>query len=151
MLLLCFFQPLYLQLSSRKWLSGSQLVSSMCEVIDKYTKDFSRVRKPIFMVGLAAGCPSKGCLSAGQGGWAIGCHGGCRMQPLGSRELGCSHCWVCQRACILWRSTEGTVMQRCSGSPPNSATFAVPPARGLPSRLSPQLVLHPAPFCSAFP
>ncbi|XP_075016942.1 exocyst complex component 3-like protein isoform X2 [Calonectris borealis] len=37
-----------LQLPSRKWLSGSQLVSSMCEVIDKYAKDFSRVRKPVF-------------------------------------------------------------------------------------------------------
>ncbi|XP_063190115.1 exocyst complex component 3-like protein isoform X2 [Chroicocephalus ridibundus] len=37
-----------LQLPSRKWLSGSQLVGSMCEVIDKYAKDFSRVRKPIF-------------------------------------------------------------------------------------------------------
>ncbi|KAM6353096.1 exocyst complex component 3-like protein isoform 2-T2 [Alca torda] len=37
-----------LQLPSRKWLSGSQLVSSMCEVIDKYAKEFSRVRKPIF-------------------------------------------------------------------------------------------------------
>ncbi|XP_042653745.1 exocyst complex component 3-like protein isoform X2 [Tyto alba] len=36
-----------LQLPSRKWLSGSQLVSSMCEVIDKYAKDFSRVRKPV--------------------------------------------------------------------------------------------------------
>lgn len=51
-LLLCFFQPLCLQLPSRKWLSGSQLVSSMCEVIDKYAKDFSRVRKPVFMVGV---------------------------------------------------------------------------------------------------
>uniref|UniRef100_A0A8B9Z8V9 Exocyst complex component 3 like 1 n=1 Tax=Buteo japonicus TaxID=224669 RepID=A0A8B9Z8V9_9AVES len=50
MLLLCFFQPLCLQLPSRKWLSGSQLVSSMCEVIDKYAKDFSRVRKPVFML-----------------------------------------------------------------------------------------------------
>uniref|UniRef100_A0A8D0F7N4 Exocyst complex component 3 like 1 n=1 Tax=Strix occidentalis caurina TaxID=311401 RepID=A0A8D0F7N4_STROC len=47
-LLLCSFQPLCLQLPSRKWLSGSQLVSSMCEVIDKYAKDFSRVRKPVF-------------------------------------------------------------------------------------------------------
>ncbi|XP_050167393.1 exocyst complex component 3-like protein isoform X1 [Myiozetetes cayanensis] len=41
-------QPLCLQLPSRKWLSGSQLVGSMCEVIDKYAKDFSRVRKPLF-------------------------------------------------------------------------------------------------------
>ena len=55
MLLLCFFQPLCLQLPSRKWLSGSQLVSSMCEVIDKYAKDFSRVRKPVFMVRLLQG------------------------------------------------------------------------------------------------
>ncbi|XP_075621275.1 exocyst complex component 3-like protein isoform X2 [Balearica regulorum gibbericeps] len=46
--LLLDLQPLCLQLPSRKWLSGSQLVSSMCEVIDKYAKDFSRVRKPIF-------------------------------------------------------------------------------------------------------
>ncbi|NXM06208.1 EX3L1 protein, partial [Tyrannus savana] len=46
--LLLDLQPLCLQLPSRKWLSGSQLVGSMCEVIDKYAKDFSRVRKPIF-------------------------------------------------------------------------------------------------------
>ncbi|KAM6353099.1 exocyst complex component 3-like protein isoform 5-T5 [Alca torda] len=46
--LLLDLQPLCLQLPSRKWLSGSQLVSSMCEVIDKYAKEFSRVRKPIF-------------------------------------------------------------------------------------------------------
>ncbi|XP_074896594.1 exocyst complex component 3-like protein [Buteo buteo] len=48
--LLLDLQPLCLQLPSRKWLSGSQLVSSMCEVIDKYAKDFSRVRKPVFML-----------------------------------------------------------------------------------------------------
>uniref|UniRef100_A0A8B9BIS5 Exocyst complex component 3 like 1 n=1 Tax=Anser brachyrhynchus TaxID=132585 RepID=A0A8B9BIS5_9AVES len=42
------FQPLCVQLASRKWLSGSQLVNSMCEVIDKYAKDFSRVKKPVF-------------------------------------------------------------------------------------------------------
>ncbi|XP_025941208.1 exocyst complex component 3-like protein [Apteryx rowi] len=48
--LLLDLQPLCMQLPSRKWLSGSQLVSSMCEVIDKYAKDFSRVRKPIFML-----------------------------------------------------------------------------------------------------
>ncbi|KAM8984904.1 exocyst complex component 3-like protein isoform 2-T2 [Ara ararauna] len=47
--LLLDLQPLCLQLHSRKWLSGSQLVSSMCEVIDKYAKDFSRVRRPVFM------------------------------------------------------------------------------------------------------
>ncbi|XP_071423854.1 exocyst complex component 3-like protein [Pithys albifrons albifrons] len=41
-------QPLCLQLPSRKWLSGSQLVGSMCEVIEKYAKDFSHVRKPVF-------------------------------------------------------------------------------------------------------
>ncbi|NXM25154.1 EX3L1 protein, partial [Oxyruncus cristatus] len=47
--LLLDLQPLCLQLPSRKWLSGSQLIiSSMCEVIDKYAKDFSRVRKPVF-------------------------------------------------------------------------------------------------------
>ncbi|KAF1464507.1 Exocyst complex component 3-like protein, partial [Pygoscelis antarcticus] len=46
--LLLDLQPLCLQLPSRKWLSGSQLVSSMCEVIDKYAKDFSRVKKPVF-------------------------------------------------------------------------------------------------------
>ncbi|KAM9374179.1 exocyst complex component 3-like protein [Phaethornis superciliosus] len=46
-------QPLCLQLPSRKWLSSSQLVTSMCEVIDKYAKDFSRLRKPIFTVLLA--------------------------------------------------------------------------------------------------
>uniref|UniRef100_A0A8C9F446 Exocyst complex component 3-like protein n=1 Tax=Pavo cristatus TaxID=9049 RepID=A0A8C9F446_PAVCR len=46
--LLLDLQPLYVQLPSRKWLSGSQLVNSMCEVIDKYTKDFSHVRKPAF-------------------------------------------------------------------------------------------------------
>ncbi|KAM9623885.1 exocyst complex component 3-like protein isoform 3-T3 [Morphnus guianensis] len=48
--LLLDLQPLCLQLPSRKWLSGSQLVSSMCEVIDKYAKNFSRVRKPVFML-----------------------------------------------------------------------------------------------------
>uniref|UniRef100_A0A672TLU0 Exocyst complex component 3-like protein n=2 Tax=Strigops habroptila TaxID=2489341 RepID=A0A672TLU0_STRHB len=48
--LLLDLQPLCLQLHSRKWLSGSQLISSMCEVIDKYAKDFSRVRRPIFML-----------------------------------------------------------------------------------------------------
>uniref|UniRef100_A0A8C3QYC6 Exocyst complex component 3 like 1 n=1 Tax=Cyanoderma ruficeps TaxID=181631 RepID=A0A8C3QYC6_9PASS len=52
-LLLCSLQPLCLQLPSRKWLSGSQLVGSMCEVIDKYAKDFSRVRKPLFTLLLA--------------------------------------------------------------------------------------------------
>ncbi|NXN27059.1 EX3L1 protein, partial [Nycticryphes semicollaris] len=46
--LLLDLQPLCLQLPSHKWLLGSQLVSSMCEVINKYTKDFSRVRKPLF-------------------------------------------------------------------------------------------------------
>ncbi|NXC50730.1 EX3L1 protein, partial [Penelope pileata] len=46
--LLLDLQPLYVQLPSRKWLSGSQLVNSMCEVIDKYTKDFSHVRKPVY-------------------------------------------------------------------------------------------------------
>uniref|UniRef100_A0A8C6ZTP5 Exocyst complex component 3 like 1 n=1 Tax=Nothoprocta perdicaria TaxID=30464 RepID=A0A8C6ZTP5_NOTPE len=49
-LCLCLLQPLCVQLPSRKWLSGSQLVSSMCEVIDKYAKDFSRIRKPISML-----------------------------------------------------------------------------------------------------
>lgn len=39
----------------------------MCEVIDKYAKDFSRVRKPVCTVP-----PSNGCLSGGQGGWAAG-------------------------------------------------------------------------------
>uniref|UniRef100_A0A8C7EHD4 Exocyst complex component 3 like 1 n=1 Tax=Nothoprocta perdicaria TaxID=30464 RepID=A0A8C7EHD4_NOTPE len=48
--LLLDLQPLCVQLPSRKWLSGSQLVSSMCEVIDKYAKDFSRIRKPISML-----------------------------------------------------------------------------------------------------
>uniref|UniRef100_A0A8C5X4Y0 Exocyst complex component 3 like 1 n=1 Tax=Malurus cyaneus samueli TaxID=2593467 RepID=A0A8C5X4Y0_9PASS len=51
--LLCSPQPLCLQLPSRKWLSGSQLVGSMCEVIDKYAKDFSRVRKPVCTLLLA--------------------------------------------------------------------------------------------------
>ncbi|NXQ23327.1 EX3L1 protein, partial [Alaudala cheleensis] len=51
--LLLDLQPLCLQLPSRKWLSGSQLVGSMCEVIDKYAKDFSRVRKPLFTLLLA--------------------------------------------------------------------------------------------------
>ncbi|XP_010021925.1 PREDICTED: exocyst complex component 3-like protein [Nestor notabilis] len=48
--LLLDLQPLCLQLHSRKWLSGSQLVSSMCEVIDKYAKDFSHVKRPVFML-----------------------------------------------------------------------------------------------------
>lgn len=47
---LCFFQPLCVELASRKWLSGAQLVNTMCEVIDKYAKDFSRVKKPLFKV-----------------------------------------------------------------------------------------------------
>ncbi|NXT27448.1 EX3L1 protein, partial [Syrrhaptes paradoxus] len=51
--LLLDLQPLCLQLPSRKWLSGSQMVSSMCEVIDKYAKDFSRVRKPLYVLLLA--------------------------------------------------------------------------------------------------
>ncbi|NXF20268.1 EX3L1 protein, partial [Rhodinocichla rosea] len=51
--LLLDLQPLCLQLPSHKWLSGSQLVGSMCEVIDKYAKDFSRVRKPVFTLLLA--------------------------------------------------------------------------------------------------
>ncbi|NXN88963.1 EX3L1 protein, partial [Bombycilla garrulus] len=51
--LLLDLQPLCLQLPSRKWLSGSQLVGSMCEVIDKYAKDFARVRKPVFTLLLA--------------------------------------------------------------------------------------------------
>ncbi|NXP25969.1 EX3L1 protein, partial [Scytalopus superciliaris] len=48
--LLLDLQPLCLQLPSHKWLSGCQLVSSMCEVIDKYAKDFSHVRKPVYTV-----------------------------------------------------------------------------------------------------
>ncbi|NXI37389.1 EX3L1 protein, partial [Galbula dea] len=47
--LLLDLQPLCLQLPSHKWLSGSQLISSMCEVLDKYAKDFSHVRKPVCM------------------------------------------------------------------------------------------------------
>uniref|UniRef100_A0A674JKI6 Uncharacterized protein n=1 Tax=Terrapene triunguis TaxID=2587831 RepID=A0A674JKI6_9SAUR len=47
------FQPLYVQLPSRKWLSGAQLVNSMCEVIDKYMRDFSHVRNPVFTFLLA--------------------------------------------------------------------------------------------------
>uniref|UniRef100_A0A8C0G7W3 Exocyst complex component 3 like 1 n=1 Tax=Chelonoidis abingdonii TaxID=106734 RepID=A0A8C0G7W3_CHEAB len=50
---LCMFQPLYAQLPSRKWLSGAQLVNSMCEVIDKYMRDFSHVRNPVFTFLLA--------------------------------------------------------------------------------------------------
>uniref|UniRef100_A0A674II32 Uncharacterized protein n=1 Tax=Terrapene triunguis TaxID=2587831 RepID=A0A674II32_9SAUR len=50
---LCMFQPLYVQLPSRKWLSGAQLVNSMCEVIDKYMRDFSHVRNPVFTFLLA--------------------------------------------------------------------------------------------------
>ncbi|NXF98605.1 EX3L1 protein, partial [Eubucco bourcierii] len=51
--LLLDLQPLCLQLPSRKWLSGSQLVSSMCEVVDKYSKDFCRVRTPVCTLLLA--------------------------------------------------------------------------------------------------
>nr|XP_005314570.1 exocyst complex component 3-like protein [Chrysemys picta bellii] len=51
--LLLDLQPLYMQLPSRKWLSGAQLVNSMCEVIDKYTRDFSHVRNPVFTFLLA--------------------------------------------------------------------------------------------------
>ncbi|TFJ99801.1 Exocyst complex component 3-like protein [Platysternon megacephalum] len=50
--LLLDLQPLYVQLPSRKWLSGAQLVNSMCEVIDKYMRDFFHVRKPVFTVRL---------------------------------------------------------------------------------------------------
>eukprot|EP00075_Anas_platyrhynchos_P032871 XP_027322124.1 exocyst complex component 3-like protein isoform X3 [Anas platyrhynchos] len=46
--LLLDLQPLCVELASRKWLSGAQLVNTMCEVIDKYAKDFSRVKKPLF-------------------------------------------------------------------------------------------------------
>ncbi|NXA41647.1 EX3L1 protein, partial [Eudromia elegans] len=46
--LLLDLQPLCTQLPSRKWLAGSQLVGSVCEVIDKYAKEFSRVRNPVF-------------------------------------------------------------------------------------------------------
>ncbi|KAI6077487.1 Exocyst complex component 3-like protein [Aix galericulata] len=46
--LLLDLQPLCVELASRKWLSGAQLVNNMCEVIDKYAKDFSRVKKPLF-------------------------------------------------------------------------------------------------------
>ncbi|XP_067406284.1 exocyst complex component 3-like protein [Emydura macquarii macquarii] len=46
--LLADLQPLYVQLLSRKWLSGSQLVNSMCVVIAQYMRDFSHARKPIF-------------------------------------------------------------------------------------------------------
>nr|XP_048672703.1 exocyst complex component 3-like protein isoform X1 [Caretta caretta]XP_048672704.1 exocyst complex component 3-like protein isoform X1 [Caretta caretta] len=51
--LLLDLQPLSVQLPSRKWLPGAQLVNSMCEVIDKYMRDFSHVRKPIFTFLLA--------------------------------------------------------------------------------------------------
>ncbi|XP_030437585.1 exocyst complex component 3-like protein isoform X3 [Gopherus evgoodei] len=51
--LLLDLQPLYVQLPSRKWLSGAQLVNSMCEVIDKYMRDFSHVRNPVFKFLLA--------------------------------------------------------------------------------------------------
>ncbi|XP_032644382.1 exocyst complex component 3-like protein isoform X6 [Chelonoidis abingdonii] len=51
--LLLDLQPLYAQLPSRKWLSGAQLVNSMCEVIDKYMRDFSHVRNPVFTFLLA--------------------------------------------------------------------------------------------------
>ncbi|CAM4541771.1 unnamed protein product [Lepidochelys kempii] len=51
--LLLDLQPLTVQLPSRKWLPGAQLVNSMCEVIDKYMRDFSHVRKPIFTFLLA--------------------------------------------------------------------------------------------------
>ncbi|XP_074864984.1 exocyst complex component 3-like protein isoform X2 [Carettochelys insculpta] len=51
--LLADLQPLYVQLPSRQWLSGAQLVNSMCEVIDKYMRDFAHVRKPIFTTLLA--------------------------------------------------------------------------------------------------
>ncbi|XP_038224422.1 exocyst complex component 3-like protein isoform X2 [Dermochelys coriacea] len=51
--LLLDLQPLSVQLPSRKWLTGAQLVNSMCEVIDKYMRDFSHVRKPIFTFLLA--------------------------------------------------------------------------------------------------
>lgn len=81
-LLLCFFQPLCLQLPSRKWLAGSQLVSSMCEVIDKYAKDFSHVRKPIFTVRVAAGCPSNGSLMRGKVVGQSGALLGCRTQGM---------------------------------------------------------------------
>ncbi|XP_075796655.1 exocyst complex component 3-like protein isoform X2 [Pelodiscus sinensis] len=51
--LLAELQPLYVQLPSRKWLAGDQLVTSMCGVIDKYMSDISHAQKPIFSVLLA--------------------------------------------------------------------------------------------------
>ncbi|XP_054026248.1 exocyst complex component 3-like protein [Dryobates pubescens] len=51
--LLLDLQPLCLQVPSRRWLSGSALVSSMCEVVERYSKDFCRVRRPISTLLLA--------------------------------------------------------------------------------------------------
>ncbi|XP_044275788.1 exocyst complex component 3-like protein [Varanus komodoensis] len=43
-------QPLFVQLPSRQWLSDeSQLMSSICQVINKHAKGFRRTRKPISM------------------------------------------------------------------------------------------------------
>lgn len=92
-LLLCLFQPLYAQLPSRKWLSGPQLVNSMCEVIDKYTKDFSHVRKPAFTVQFAGGIPSDGlpvCRVRVLSSW-LRCWGSGRGPEGAGRAIGI--CW----------------------------------------------------------
>ncbi|XP_061450051.1 exocyst complex component 3-like protein [Rhineura floridana] len=48
--LLADLQPLYVQLPSRQWLSGeSQLLSGICEVVDKHVKIFCRTHRPIRM------------------------------------------------------------------------------------------------------
>ena len=84
-LLLCFCQPLCLQLPSCKWLCGSQLVSSICEVVDKYAKDFSRVRKPVCTVRLLRdGLRMAACLRGEEVGR--------RSAVLGYRR--CGRCWV---------------------------------------------------------
>ncbi|NXG45402.1 EX3L1 protein, partial [Psilopogon haemacephalus] len=51
--LLLDLQPLCLQVPSRRWLPGSQLVGSMCEVVERYSKAFCRVRTPVCTLLLA--------------------------------------------------------------------------------------------------
>lgn len=151
-LLLCFFQPLCLQLPSRKWLSGSQLVSSMCEVIDKYVKDFSRVKKPVFTVRVAAGPPSNGCLSVGQGGWAAGYHG--RVQDAAQRQPGAGRGAGTQSLLGLPQSKpaqRAPSRRDVQGFPQIQLPSLSLQPGGFPAGCPHGLVLHPAPFPSAFP
>ncbi|XP_069510088.1 exocyst complex component 3-like protein isoform X2 [Ambystoma mexicanum] len=46
--LLIELQPLFLQLPSRHWLSGFQIIDRVCSVTERYCKHFSQTRDPAF-------------------------------------------------------------------------------------------------------